>query len=151
MSIETQIEHLHKAIHRLCDVLESKTVSAPAPVVQAPQPVVAAPVPTVTVSVPQPAPTPAPTVTAPTPTPVASAPAMPAPPAFEPPAPAPAPGGPFSDPQGFLKYVMDSYKAMGAEKGAGIQTVLTTLGYQNINEVKPEHYGAFYAGVEALK
>jgi hypothetical protein len=29
--------------------------------------------------------------------------------------------------------------------------VLTQMGYQNINDVKPEHYGALFAGVEALK
>lgn len=50
-----------------------------------------------------------------------------------------------------MDYVLASYKAMGQEKGAMIQGVLTTLGYQNINEIKPEHYSALYAGVEALK
>jgi hypothetical protein len=58
---------------------------------------------------------------------------------------------PFSDPKGLITYVMASYKALGPEKGANIQGVLTALGYQNINEVKPEAYGALYAGVEALK
>jgi hypothetical protein len=46
---------------------------------------------------------------------------------------------------------MSSYKALGPQKGAQIQNVLTTLGYQNINDIKPEHYGALFAGVEALK
>jgi hypothetical protein len=46
---------------------------------------------------------------------------------------------------------MASYKALGAAKGSQIQTVLTGLGYQNINDVKPEHYGQLFAGVEALK
>ena len=50
-----------------------------------------------------------------------------------------------------MDYVLASYKAMGQYRGAGIQSVLTTLGYQNINEIKPEHYSALYAGVEALK
>jgi hypothetical protein len=46
---------------------------------------------------------------------------------------------------------MGAYKAMGAQKGAMIQTVLTGLGYQNINDVKPEHYAALHQGIEALK
>ncbi len=70
-------------------------------------------------------------------------------------APAPAapvaPSAPFADGQGLIAYVMGAYKEMGATKGAGIQGVLTQLGYQNINDVKPEHYGALYQGVEALK
>jgi hypothetical protein len=79
---------------------------------------------------------------------------MPAPPAFVAPAPvaAPAPAGaPFTDGKGLIDYVMASYKALGAAKGAEIQGVLVGLGYQNINDVKPEHYGALFAGVEALK
>jgi hypothetical protein len=77
---------------------------------------------------------------------------MPAPPSFAPVAPAPAPAGaPFSDPKGLIDYVMSSYKALGPQKGAQIQTVLTGLGYGNINDVKPEHYGVLFAGVEALK
>jgi len=46
---------------------------------------------------------------------------------------------------------MGAYKEMGPTKGALIQGVLTQLGYQNINDVKPEHYGSLYQGVEALK
>ena len=87
-----------------------------------------------------------------------AAPAMPAPPTFAPPAfaaPAPAapvaPSAPFSDGQGLIAYVMAAYKEMGPQKGANIQGVLTSLGYQNINDVKPEHYGNLYQGVEALK
>ena len=81
---------------------------------------------------------------------------MPAPPTFAPPAfTAPAapvaPSAPFSDGQGLIAYVMAAYKEMGPAKGANIQGVLTSLGYQNINDVKPEHYAALYQGVEALK
>ena len=77
---------------------------------------------------------------------------MPAPPTFVAPAPAPAPtGAPFSDPKGLIDYVMGAYKALGPQKGAMIQSVLTGLGYQNINDVKPEHYAALHTGVEALK
>ena len=31
------------------------------------------------------------------------------------------------------------------------QGVLVGLGYQNINDVKPEHYGDLFNGIEALK
>ena len=122
-------------------VAEVVTVSAPAPVAPAPVPVVKA----------EPALAPAPVAA-----PVAAAPAMPAPPSFVAPAPvaAPAPvtgGAPFSDGKGLIDYVMGAYKALGAAKGAQIQGVLVSLGYQNINDVKPEHYGALFAGIEALK
>jgi hypothetical protein len=62
-----------------------------------------------------------------------------------------ATGAPFSDPKGLIDYVMGAYKALGPQKGALIQGVLTGLGYQNINDVKPEHYGQLFAGVEGLK
>ncbi len=100
------------------------------------------------------------------PAPIA-APAMPAPPTFAaiPAAVAPAPvvaapvapavaspsSAPFSDGKGVIDYVMNAYKALGPQKGAQIQGVLTGMGYANINDVKPEMYGALYAGVEALK
>ena len=58
---------------------------------------------------------------------------------------------PFNDAKGLITYVMDSYKTLGPVNGARIQEVLTACGYANINEVKPEAYGALYAGVEALK
>ena len=82
--------------------------------------------------------------------------AMPALPTF---AAAPAPAAaapvaqaaPFADGPGLIAYVMGAYKEMGPTKGAQIQGVLTGLGYQNINDVKPEHYGSLYQGVEALK
>ena len=129
MSLENKIDALTIAVQALTvAILESKNVApAPAPVVQV-APVVAAP--------------------------VVAAPAMPAPPAFVAPAPAPAPvagGAPFSDGKGLIDYVMGAYKALGAAKGSQIQTVLTGLGYSNINDVKPEHYAQLFAGVEALK
>lgn len=86
----------------------------------------------------------------------APAPTMPTLPNFGLQAQAPAPaaavqGAPFTDGAGLIAYVMGAYKEMGPTKGAQIQGVLTGLGYQNINDVKPEHYGALYQGVEALK
>jgi hypothetical protein len=62
-----------------------------------------------------------------------------------------ASAAPFSDTSGMIQYVMSAYKALGPTKGADIQAVLTSLGYQNINEVKPEHFGALFSGIEALK
>jgi hypothetical protein len=138
MSLESKIEALTAAVIALTAKLESNNVAPAAPVVitsvapAAPQ--------TVTV---QPAPAPV--------APPAPVVAMPAPPTFMA-APAPAPvGAPFSDPKGLITYVMSAYTALGPQKGAMIQGVLTSLGYQNINDVKPEHYGQLFAGVEALK
>jgi hypothetical protein len=137
MSLELKIEALTAAVVALTAKLESSNVSAPAPVAPAPAPVVqAAPAP----------------VAAPAAAPVAAAPVMPAPPSFVAPAPAPVAGGaPFSDGKGLIDYVMSAYKAMGPQKGAQIQSVLTGMGYQNINDVKPEHYAALHTGIEALK
>lgn len=138
MSLESKIEALTAAVVALTAKLESTNVAPAAPVVN-PN--------TVTISAaPAPAPAPAPVA--------APAPAMPAPPSFVAPAPAASAatgGAPFSDPKGLIDYVMSSYKALGPQKGAEIQKVLTNLGYGNINDVKPEHYGALFAGVEALK
>ena len=140
MSLESKIEGLTVALVNLTNALNAKSefvnVAPAAPVAQAPAPVVA----------------PAP-VAAPAPAPVA-APVMPAAPSFQPPVAAPAAtpsGAPFSDPKGLIDYVMASYKALGPQKGAQIQSVLTSLGYANINDVKPEHYGQLFGGIEALK
>lgn len=138
MSLELKIEALTAAVTALTAQLQAGNVAAPAPVAPAPAPVVQA----------APAPVAAPVVEAP----VAAAPAMPAPPTFVAPAAAPvSTGAPFSDPKGLIDYVMGAYKALGPQKGAMIQGVLTGLGYQNINDVKPEHYAALHTGVEALK
>jgi hypothetical protein len=131
MSLEAKIEALTAAVVALTAKLEAGAAPA-APVV------IAAPAP----SAPQ-------TFTAPAP--VAPVVAMPAPPSFVAPAPVAPANAPFSDPKGLIDYVMNSYKALGPQKGAQIQTVLTSMGYGNINDVKPEHYGALFAGVEALK
>ena len=149
MSLEAKIEALTAAVTALTAQLQAGNVAAPAFVAPTPAPVVqAAPL-----VVPTPvAPVAAPVVVA-QPVPAAASPSnMPAPPTFVTPAPAPAPtGAPFSDPKGLIDYVMGAYKALGPQKGAMIQGVLTGLGYQNINDVKPEHYGALHTGVEALK
>ena len=144
MSIENQIAALTAAVIELTNVIKSGNVTAPAPVAQ-PTPLVV-PTPVAPVAAPVVAVAPVPVMVSPS--------SMPAPPVFAPvatPAPAPVSAAPFTDGKGLIDYVMSAYKAMGAAKGALIQTVLTSLGYQNINDVKPEHYGALFQGIEALK
>jgi len=140
-----------KVIQSLIDALphDAKVavaeIASPAPVaMSAPAP---APAP-VAMSAPAPAPAPV-AMPAPAPAPVA----MPAPPVFAAPAPAPATAAaaPFTDVKGMIDYVMGVYRELGPQKGAQIQNVLTGLGYQNINDVKPEHYSALFQGVEQLK
>ena len=133
MSLESKIEALTAAVQALTAKLESGNIAPAAPVAPAPAPVVKA-VPVVAPAF------------------VAVAPAMPVPPVFVAPvaAPAPAPSM-FTDPKGLIDYVMGAYKALGPQKGASIQGVLVGLGYQNINDVKPEHYDALFSGIEALK
>lgn len=79
-------------------------------------------------------------------------PAMPPTPNFlaQPATPAPA-AVPFTDAKGLVDYAMGVYKVLGPEKGAGVQNVITSLGHANINDVRPDQYGQFYAAVEALK
>jgi hypothetical protein len=153
MSLELKIEALTAAVTALTAQLQAGNVAPAAPVAPTPAPVVqAAPV---VVSVVEPAPVATPVVES---APVVATPQMPAPPSFVAPVAAVAAvaapvatGAPFTDPKGLIDYVMGAYKALGAAKGAQIQNVLTGLGYQNINDVKPEHYGQLFAGVEALK
>ena len=127
MSLESKIEALTAAVQALTAKLESGNIAPAAPVAPAPAPVVKAAIGVV-------------------------APAMPAPPVFVAPvaAPAPAPSM-FTDAKGLIDYVMGAYKALGPQKGASIQGVLVGLGYQNINDVKPEHYADLFNGIEALK
>ena len=137
MSLELEIQKLTDAVQELTGVIETlmqRPVAEP----------VAAPVPAPVVEAPAPVAAPA--------APVA-APVMPAAPTFEPPAPtAPAANkAPFTDGKGLITYVMDVYKQLGAEKGAGIQGVLTEMGLTNVNDVRPTEYDTFFAKVEALK
>lgn len=136
MSLEQKIEALTAAVVALTNKLESSNVAPAAPVAQVAAPVAAqAPVAPVAPVAPQ-------------------APVMPAMPTFAAPVAPAAPvasGAPFTDGPGLIQYVMGVYKEIGATKGAQIQNVLAGLGYQNINDVKPEHYGALFQGVEALK
>jgi hypothetical protein len=142
MSLESKIEALTVAVVALTAAMQNNQ-AAPAPQMAATVP--AAP------PVPQQA---APAAFAP---PVQAAPApaaaMPAPPSFmAPPPAAPAPAGaPFTDSNGLIKYATDAYHTLGEAKGPGLQNIIASLGHQNINDVRPDQYGAFYAAVEALK
>lgn len=107
-------------------------IAAPAPVVQASAAPVAAPAPAAVVQAP-------------------AAPVMPPVPTFQSAPVVQAAQVPFNDGRSLIAYVMDAYGKMGAEKGALIQKILTDLGYDNINDVKPEHYLNLFQGVEALK
>lgn len=141
MSLETEIKNLAAAVIALTAKIEGINVAPAAPVAQ-----VAAPVfkPGIASAGPDNIPAPV----------AAAAPQMPAMPNFAAPVVPAAPvasGAPFTDGPGLIQYVMGVYKEIGATKGAQIQNVLAGLGYQNINDVKPEHYGALFQGVEALK
>lgn len=129
MSLEAKIDALTAAVTALTAALTAR--AAPT--------VAAAPAPVAVVPTPAPAPVAPPVV------------AMPAPPTFTAPPVAAPTAAPFSDAKGLMDYVMSAYKALGPQKGAQIQQVLTGLGVSTINEVKPEQYAALFAGVEALK
>jgi hypothetical protein len=153
MSLEQKIDALTAAVVALTAKLESSNVAAPAPVAPTPAPVVQAAPTQAVPTVAAPVPTTVPAAAAPSVTVVSGTPVeMPAPPSFVTPQPVAAvAGAPFTDGKGLIDYVMGAYKALGPQKGAQIQGVLTGMGYQNINDVKPEHYGQLFAGVEALK
>ena len=151
MSLEAKIEALTAAVANLTQVIvkiEAAGMQGNAPS--------ATPVPAPVVTPTAPAPAPMAPVA---PTPAAASPSnvMPPPPTFAPPvappvAAAPAPAGvPFNDAKGLMAYVMASYQTLGPQKGAQIQTVLSGLGVQNINDVKPDQYAALYNGIEQLK
>ena len=132
MSLELKIETLTAAVDRLTQIFHLHQGAAP-------------------VAAPMAAPVAAPVApVAPVAAPVAP-PVMPPLPVFTVPAPVAPPLVPFSDTKGLIDYVMVTYKAIGPDKGAGIQNVLVTLGVANINDVKPEMYEYFYRAVEALK
>ena len=142
MSLELTIENLTVAINTLIDSINKQGIRAPIAPMVAPVAVAAAPVV-------EPTPVAKPVVEF---APVVATPQMPAPPSFVAPTPvAAAVGAPFTDPKGLIDFVMTSYKNLGPAKGAGIQGVLTGLGYQNINDVKAEHYAALFSGIESLK
>lgn len=141
--LQSLVDTLPKATQvAIADQVVKATPVAPVAQVVAPvAPVVATP-----------SPIPTPTPVTPVIAPVASIPAPP-PVVTAPVVAPPVPSGvvPFVDQKGMIKYVMDTYRTLGASRGAEIQAVLTGIGTSNINEVKPEHYAALFAGIEALK
>lgn len=132
MSIEKNIERIAVACEAMLAIMQTES-----PVNQVVQQAVAQSVPEQPAT-PQPAPVQQPVVT-----PEVAQPATPSP--------AADPNCPIVDGQSLTKYVMESYQAMGAEKGAQIQNIMASLGYGNINDVKPEHYASLYQQVEQLK
>ena len=80
-----------------------------------------------------------------------AAPVMPAAPTFEPVVEATLIDCPITDGKSLIDFVMTVYKELGAEKGSKIQGVLTEMGLQNVNEVRPTEYVEFYEKVMALK
>ena len=143
MSLENNLASIAKSLELIATALTQKNAN-PTPITAPAQPV----------SVP----------VAAVPAPVVAAPVMPALPVFQAPVPvvtpAPAPAvalvqaptpSPFADKNAMMDFVMTSYRALGAEKGAKIQDVLTTIGYKNINDVPVEKWADLKAGIEALK
>lgn len=144
MSLENNLSRIADSLELIAKVLSAKQVIPSTPVQVAPVVVAAAPV---------------------APAPIAPAPAMPAAPfptvavtpvAAPAPAPAPAPvaaptAAVFESKQAMTDYVIASYRALGAEKGAAIQGVLTGMGFANINDVPAEQWGQLKTGIEALK
>lgn len=142
MSLEAKIEALTHAVVNLQAAISKQTaeiMTVPLVVPNlTPQAPVAPPVAAIN-----------PIVVPPAPTPAAGMPPLPT--FTAPAAPVSTVICPFNDPKGLIDYVMNTYKALGPQKGTGIQGVMVNLGYQNINDVKPEHYQALYTGIEALK
>lgn len=135
MSLEKRIQELTEAVLKLTEVMSKTSVPQPPPAAVAvePEPVFTPEVKTVD--------------------PVENKPTvvMPPTPSFAAPAPVEAPSCPFTDSKGLIEYLMNTYKEIGPSKGAAIQNILNQLGYQHVNDVKPEHYGALFLGVEKLK
>lgn len=136
-----------KVIQSLIDALPRETVEKVAEVV-APQKVGKKAEVQAEVQAPTPAPTSAPEPE-PTPAPVA-APVMPPPPTFEAKPAEPVSDAPFKNSKELVDYVMAVYKEMGP-RGQKIQEVLIGLGHKNINDFRPEQYGAVYAAIEAIR
>jgi hypothetical protein len=49
-----------------------------------------------------------------------------------------------------ISWVTTKWRTLGPVKGAEIQTVVQSLGVENINELTPDKYAELYAKVEAL-
>ena len=171
MTIESNLDSIAQSLKIIADLLTVQTATKAvtnAPISQAPTvaPVqVAAPVTPIPepVVVPSVVSVPVPAAVVPVELPKSTAsPVMPPAPVFTPAAPtptvtavsaAPTPAleSPFKDKSAMMDFVMSSYRALGAEKGAKIQDVLTAMGYQNINDVPADKWVMLKSGIEALK
>jgi hypothetical protein len=137
-TIEQNLTSIAASLQSLVQLLQNQKAHvepAPAPVAPvSPAPAPSAPVVAPVVVAPVPA--------APAPEPVVVAPA--------PAAPAAAPGVPATIGE-LLTYVMNTYKTLGPDKGAGIQAIIQACGVSNINEINPSHFGYVFEQVERLK
>ena len=137
--IESDLSRIATALELIAAALSAKPTKAakdtPAPVAMqapVPVPVVAAPVMPAA-----PFPMPVATPVVPVVAPVVAAPVAPVATAF-------------ASKEEMTQFVINSYRALGAEKGALIQGVLTAMGYANINDVDPARWGELKTGIEAL-
>ena len=150
--IESDLSRIATALELIAAALSDKPVKKTKDTPVAVQAPVHAPVVNPVVVAPVVAPVAVPVV-APVAVPVA-APVMPAAPfpTFAPVVAAPIATGPavFASKEEMTQFVINSYRALGAEKGAMIQGVLTAMGYANINDVDPARWGELKAGIEAL-
>lgn len=135
MSLEQAIQNLTAEVIALRQTLQKNEAQVPvAPAVPAPAP--AAP------------------VAAPVVAPPVAAPVIPPAPIAAPVPAAPVPAAPAGVPTSIAelqRYVMETYKAIGPEKGASIQAIITACGVANINEINPAHFGYVFEQVERLK
>ena len=159
MTLEANLQSIADSLKIIADLLTVQTATKAIPNAKTKSTPEAVPA-TSHQAVPDQAPAnPAPVVQPVAPNPVQNV--MPAVPVFTPTvAPVVAPSGPtapvtsvpvFADKSAMMDWVMATYKALGTEKGAKIQDVLTGLGYKNINDVLPEQWGALKAGIDSLK
>jgi len=137
MSIEANLQSIADSLKLIADHLTKASVDALAPNVYTPAPTP----PTTEVGNVIPAPTPAAPEQVTLPLVNASS---------EPVAASPS-SCPITTQAELVKYVMESYKALGPVKGNMIQGVLASVGSVNINGVSPDKYATIYSGIEALK
>lgn len=140
--LENELSRIATALELIAQALSAK----PAPVATAPAPVVPVATPVVAPVTVAPVVTPAPTPMPPAPV---FTPAVTTPPAAV--VAAPVSQSVFTDKNAMMDFVLASYKALGPEKGAKIQDVLVSMGFQNINDVPEAQWGQLKVGIEALK
>ena len=63
---------------------------------------------------------------------------------------APVVSAPFNTAAQMIEYVTNKWRTLGPSRGAEIQTVLTNLGCENINDVTVDKYDRLYSVLESL-